>query len=250
MPPKKSLGIPQITGSTPDELRLSTQFWMQQVFNHLDKLTGARGIPTFLSDINANGNNVINLPDPTANAATSSAAIPHKFALSLTRQSDGSLMWDPRAIPIVNAIPAVESSGVTTLQQVRDLINAALGLVGGPVTMFTLTGTGFAVNPTAIARYVLKESAVILFLPELTGTSNAPTFTLTGLPVDIIPTQTTNYIVTITDGEGGATDGYGLLRLVAGSAEIQMLSPVSADQSWTASGTKRLYATSITYAKW
>ena len=254
MPPR-SLGTPHITGSTPDELRTSVQFWLQQLFNHVDQLAGARGTPTFLADVNANNHNIVNLPDPTTptddiDAAHSMAAVPRKFAQPLVRQADGSFAWDCRFIPMINDIYAEDPTGVPPLQQVLDLINEAIALLGNITGTFTITGTGFAANPTATARYVSLGNVVILFLPEITGTSNAATFTLTGLPVVIVPTQTSNHIVTITDGQNGATDAYGLLRLTGGSATITMLSPVSSDQTWTATGTKRLYATSITYARW
>jgi len=56
--PTQSLGTPSISGRNLEELRLSTQFWMQQVFNHLDRMTGFRGTPTFHSDIDARGNSI------------------------------------------------------------------------------------------------------------------------------------------------------------------------------------------------
>ena len=250
---QRSLGTPQITGATLDELRLSVQFWMQEIFNHVDQLVGARGTPKFLADINANNHNIVNLPAPSdqpVDDLDSMSAVPRKFATPLVRQSDGSFAWDCRFIPMISDPYASDLTGVPPLQQVLDLINDAIALLGNITGTFTITGTGFAVNPTATARYVSLGNVVILFLPELTGTSNAATFTLTGLPAAIVPTQTSNHIVTITDGQGGATDAYGLLRLTGGSATITMLSPVSADQTWTATGTKTLYATSVTYARW
>jgi hypothetical protein len=251
--PQRSLGTPHITGATPDELRQSVQFWMQQIFNHVDQLTGARGTPKLLADVNANSHNIINLPAPSdqpVDDLDSMAAVPRKFATPLVRQPDGSFAWDCRFIPMMNDTYASDPTGVPPLQQVLDLINNAIALLGNITGTFTITGTGFTVNPTATARYVSLGNVVILFLPELTGTSNATTFTLTGLPATIVPTQTSNHIVTITDGQSGATDGYGLLRLSGGSATITMISPVTSDGSWTATGTKTLYATSLTYARW
>lgn len=251
----KSLGTPHITGSTPDELRLSVQFWIQQLYNHVDMLVGARGTAKLLADVDANNHNIVNLPDPTTptdllDATHSMAAVPRKFATPLVRQLDGSFAWDCRFIPMTNDPYAVNPSDVPPLQQVRDLIDEFLGTIGVITSIFTITGTGFAVNPTATARYITINNVVILFIPELTGTSNAATFTLTGLPASIVPTQTSNHVVTITDGQGGATDAYGLLRLIGASATITMISPVTRDGTWTASGTKTIYATSITYARW
>lgn len=253
MPENRSLGIPDIKGSTLDELRLSIQFWMVQIANHVDRLVGARGTPKLLGDINANGHVITNLQDlstlPIDNL-DSLNAVPRKFAVPLTRQKDGSLAWDSRDIPMLNTAFATDPTATVSLQQIRDLINDLLSTIGVVTSTFTITGTGFAVNPTATARSVVIGNAVILFIPELTGTSNAATFTLTGLPAGIVPTQTSNHIVTITDGQGGATDAYGLLRLSAISATVTMISPVTSDGTWTTTGTKTLYATSITYARW
>ena len=252
MPPR-SFGTPQISGSTPDELRLSVQFWIQQLYNHVDQLVGARGIPKLLSDMNAAGHALTNLQDlstlPVDNL-DSLSAVPRKFAVPLTRQRDGSLAWDAREIAMLNTAYATDPTAVVSLQQIRDLINEALNTLGVTTSTFTITGTGFAVNPTATARYIQLGMVVVLFLPELTGTSNATTFTLTGLPAGIVPTQLSNHIVTITDGQGGATDAYGLMRLSGGSSIITMICPVISDGSWTATGTKTLYATSVTYARW
>ena len=54
---------------------------------------------------------------------------------------------------------------------------------------FTATATGFSgTAPSGTARYVRMGKQVTLFLPELLGTSNATTMTITGLPVALRPT--------------------------------------------------------------
>lgn len=65
MADRKTLGVPYITGNTVDELRQSVQFWMQQVFNHLDTLSGVRGTPTFHASIDTQGNTIDGLPPAT-----------------------------------------------------------------------------------------------------------------------------------------------------------------------------------------
>lgn len=129
--PVKSLGTPHITGSTLDELRMSVQFWIQQLYNHVDMLMGARGEPKLLADVNANNHNIVNLPDPTTptdttDAANSMSAVPRKFATPLVRQPDGSFAWDCRSIPMINDTYAVDPTGVPSLQQVQELINEKL----------------------------------------------------------------------------------------------------------------------------
>lgn len=61
----QSLGIPDISGNTLEEIRASVQFWMQEVFNHLDRISGARGTPKYLRDIDANGKRITSLGAPT-----------------------------------------------------------------------------------------------------------------------------------------------------------------------------------------
>ena len=147
---------------------------------------------------------------------------------------------DANGYSIINLASAPLAADVQTLADILALIgkNFASG-------SFTVTGTGFAVNPTGLATYVRSGNIIGLSLPELSGASNAAGFTLTGLPAAVVPVHAPNQVVTITDGEGGATDGYGLLQLAAGSPIITLISPVSATGAWTATGTKRLYATSV-----
>ena len=74
-------------------------------------------------------------------------------------------------------------------------------LGGGPVAAalvdmtpdtgsFTITYTGFTANPTGTAVWTRVGNLVTLFLPTGTGTSNANTFTATGLPSAIQPART------------------------------------------------------------
>lgn len=52
---------------------------------------------------------------------------------------------------------------------------------------FTFTATGMTTSPTGTAAFTRFGSGVILSIPAIVGTSNATTFTLTGLPAEIIP---------------------------------------------------------------
>lgn len=143
--------------------------------------------------------------------------------------------------------PARTGGESVTLKQLRDALdNLLINLIQS--TTFTITGTGFVANPTGTARLLRLDRLALLFLPSLTGTSNAGTFTLTGLPVASQPTQTTNHLVLITDGQGGATDAYGILQMTAGSPTLTLISPVTATGAWTASGTKTLHPCWLIYA--
>ena len=108
---------------------------------------------------------------------------------------------------------------------------------------FTVTGTGFTVPPTGTARYVRAGNLVSLFVPVLTGTSNATTFTLTGLPAAVTPTQTVLVPVLIDDN---TVTALGLARLTAASTTITLFTGAFS-AVWTAAGTKTLYFSSLTY---
>ena len=109
---------------------------------------------------------------------------------------------------------------------------------------FTITGTGFTVNPTGTARWEKHRNLVLLILPTLTGTSNAATFTLTALPAAIQPTQTSWPVVRLTNN---GTDAYGLLRLNSGSTTIDVFATAGAGV-FTGAGTKTLYPCVVAYA--
>jgi trimeric autotransporter adhesin len=67
---------------------------------------------------------------------------------------------------------------------------------------YTATGTGFTANPTGTAKYYRTgKSSVMINLPLLAGTSNAASFTVTGLPASLVPSTTKRFSVTnlITD---------------------------------------------------
>lgn len=117
---------------------------------------------------------------------------------------------------------------------------AALRAVSLQTFTVAVTGTGFTANPTVNATLVVLQGACVgLFLPEITGTSNAVTFTVTGLLPDWQPTQTSWHGVRVTNN---STDAWGLVRLNAGSTTIDVFASVAAT-AWTAALTKTLYAT-------
>jgi hypothetical protein len=109
---------------------------------------------------------------------------------------------------------------------------------------FTITGTGFTVNPTGTATFVVSNGTVSLLVPPLTGISNTTTFTLTGLP---------NSIVSVNGVYAGMASG------VDASASVNIFYGVSASPNtiglyknvtggtWTASSTKGIYQSSLIY---
>lgn len=69
---------------------------------------------------------------------------------------------------------------------------------------FTGTLTGCTTSPTATITYVLANGVVTLsWATNLSGTSNAPTKTITGLPAALYPARTINQVA-MTGDNGGA----------------------------------------------
>lgn len=110
---------------------------------------------------------------------------------------------------------------------------------------FTATGTGYTVNPTATAKYVVTNGAVNISIPQnsLTGTSNATTFTITGLPAAISSStnREVNLMYGADNGSGVVISGY------LSSSTIILRNGVSGSLLWTASGTKTLTASEFHY---
>jgi hypothetical protein len=220
--PAQSSG-PFFVRPTADAMALSQDINRQlaQITSLLDSRMGFRGAMDVHNILDMRGNGITNVASQstlTAAATVSQIKGLQEFLDELQRQ-------------------------LTALKRRVDALDTGAFTEGA----FTITGTGFAVNPTGEARYVQAGKLVTLFIPTLSGTSNAATFTLTGLPATITPVHASNHVATITDGEGGGTDAYGLLQLAAGSATITLYSPVSATGAWTASGTKGVIATLVAY---
>lgn len=109
---------------------------------------------------------------------------------------------------------------------------------------FTVTGTGFSgTAPSGTASYVRVGKQVTVLLPQVSGTSNATTFTVTGLPVALYPAANVLWPRRVFDNTSVITTGLlhltsaGLIELYAGPA----LTP------FTASGIKGLYVCTLTY---
>ena len=117
--PAQTFGNPQITGQTVDDLRLSTQFWMQQLFNHLDRLAGLRGTPTFFADIDANAKRITTLGMPRAGTDA------QRVDMSLGSHTPTG-NYDAQGRSIENIPAAEESDQAVNLEQLRNLIDQAL----------------------------------------------------------------------------------------------------------------------------
>lgn len=127
----------------------------------------------------------------------------------------------------------------------RDTANQ-IGIALGGVTIgqvastsATLTVTGCTTSPTTSAVIKMMGSIVELHVPAVTCTSNATTFTLTGLPALVRPASTTGLgtVYTATDNTAAqiGTTGFD----VSSSGTITFYKSGSSG-GWTGSGTKGL----------
>ena len=107
---------------------------------------------------------------------------------------------------------------------------------------FTGTGTGFSgTAPTATITYRTDASftlCALVFGTGMTGTSNATSFTITGMPSSLTPAQTQAYYCTPLDSSSATT---GSVIFTASSAIITLAKNAvigNGVSNWTSSGTK------------
>ena len=100
---------------------------------------------------------------------------------------------------------------------------------------FTATLTGFATPPTGTARFRREGRVVRCYIPALSGTSNATTCTITGVPTDIRPQRDQEFPVLITDN---GTNAFGWASLASSGTITLAPSAANSASGWTGSGTK------------
>lgn len=111
---------------------------------------------------------------------------------------------------------------------------------------FTATGTGFTTSPSGTATYLVIGKTAFLFMPAISATSNATTFTITGLPANLRPAAIgfQEGIVSLTDN---GAESFGQATFAAGSGTITMEKNGSST-GFTASGSKGFGLQIITYS--
>lgn len=116
----------------------------------------------------------------------------------------------------------------------------------GATGSFTGTLTGMASATTTTCNYSISSGVVVLTCnagTSITGTSNATSFTLTGLPAAITPSVSRNGPITRMFDNSANTTG---LAIVSGTTVTFWISTVSgtsltvSNSGWTASGSKGL----------
>ncbi|HEY6021668.1 MAG TPA: hypothetical protein VIY48_17920 [Candidatus Paceibacterota bacterium] len=109
---------------------------------------------------------------------------------------------------------------------------------------FTLTGTGFTANPSVTAYYNIICGVCTLGFPLISGTSNSTSFGLSGIPSECdqvtVSTQVGG-VLFATDNGSSVTTQIG--PITGGTSSLF----VGGSASWTASGSKRLFGSTVSY---
>lgn len=139
------------------------------------------------------------------------------------------------------------TSADVQIWQVDDIVVDAADSATFSSGSFTGTLTGYAAGPTGTVTYrIFGNSAgtgkvcILNVATAITGTSNANTLTMTGLPAACQPTIQTDVQVLVTDN-GGVVNGRASIAASGSTVTFSMGSPLSAT-GFTASGTKALHA--------
>lgn len=111
---------------------------------------------------------------------------------------------------------------------------------------FTGTLTGFTTGTTGTCRYDRVGKQVTLYLGAMSGTSNATTMTLTGLPAGITPTR--NQVMNCLVTDNGSTSLGRLTVASTGVITFDRYSAINNITSFTASGGKAMPEQTITYS--
>lgn len=108
---------------------------------------------------------------------------------------------------------------------------------------FVATATGMTTTPTGTATYVRVGNSVNLEIPLVSGTSNATTFTLTGMVAAIRPAAQRDIILRTQDNTGA----YVISLATISTGGVITLYASANSAVFTATGTKSVAAINISY---
>ena len=107
---------------------------------------------------------------------------------------------------------------------------------------FMATATGFSgTAPSGTAHYRILGKVGVVFLPNFIGTSNATTFTVTGLPAALTPVDLTRQWAPVQDN---GVYGHGVVTVFGTGLTVTR---DVASSPWTATGAKALFGHTLTY---
>lgn len=111
-------------------------------------------------------------------------------------------------------------------------------------TTFTATATGMTTTPTGTVTAVRCGNLVTMVIPSITGTSNATTFTLTGMPATLRPSGSSRIVLCrVQDNTGAIALG---MAVIDSGGTITLYKDV-AQTAFTAAGAKSTANTTVSY---
>ena len=130
------------------------------------------------------------------------------------------------------------ATGATGSQGIQGIQGPA-GVPSYTTGSFTVTGTGFAgTAPTGTAYYSQIGNQVTIEFPQISGTSNAITFTLTGIPAGLVPAREYRGVALL---QNAAVYFLGTVVMAGGGTEVHFGSADAGLTIWTTTGTKTAY---------
>lgn len=176
-------------------------------------------------------------------------AIPAAAKAGMVRdiRYNGTTKYTASANLLIEGIPngttVTLAAGATA--QIRAITTTQFKMTYSVSGSFTITGTGFSANPTGTALYLHTNGFVCLKIPSLSGTSNATTFSLTGIPPELLPaSQHHGNFVSGLDNSATSL----LVLPVITTTTIDLYTGKTGFDAWTATGTKQLRQTTLTYS--
>lgn len=136
----------------------------------------------------------------------------------------------------------IEQSIFGIVQSVEELQDIA-----GEEGAFVASGTGFTTVPTVNVTYKRMGQIVSLFIPTIAATSNATTFTLTGMPVSIIPQIQQGHDMALIINNGAAASVGGISVLATGVITVYATASNLSAAGWTAANNKSLIRKNLVY---
>lgn len=208
---------------------------------------GGPGNPVFTGDVTISPTSgvplTINIPGAEAYALQAFASAGNAAQISLAGNgvtaANGLILQYSSSgqaqFVLANSIIQRLSAGPSAIAGLGPTASALVDMTPDRGT-FTLTGTGFSSTVTSTATWYRIGNIVALNIGTLQGTSNATTFTATGLPAAITPNVTQSQpCFDMLDNSAGTV---ATAQFNSGSATITFQKSFGVTTAWTNGGTK------------
>ena len=187
------------------------------------------GAPTFTSNITFSAASAKIIPGAT------------NFSLRNNADSADNVLISDAGLVTIRAGATITAGGLTVTAGAATLSGGIASL--GAQQAFTGTFTGGTTAPTGSVFYRVIGDTVIMDIPANSFTSNAITYTITGGPAEMRPTNTKRMIA-LTQDNGGA---YVASLLTVNTTGVITFTADANGNNYTASGTKSNAAISVSY---